>query len=408
MPRALCSSPGCQPGASASISSQNSEALLKEAFRSSVLPHRDFRTQGELATPEINSGAPQQQFPNSSALAARRGKQIKCNEQKSLAITAYVWVLNKSQVEFLPKELYSVPPRWPFFHVYPVPPHSSMKCWIFDAFQKLLINLLGVGGTVVSLEGCAWNCRSSYSSIQSGGQKTAPFPLYTGITAHCVWVDNLDLSPSKTTGGLCHIDMPVGKPRPTLNLSSGSAFLKSALTVSWDSSWEHTVKMYGLRIKSWVEKSQEEWMDRTMLKIHIRILNRLSFLHFWNSNAIQKANLSGTGRINLNVLDHSSDRRCWKINFQFVAGFLADSFTCYLGAKYFTFDNSKAEQSVRASCFGFCSRYPVHFQTKWRGEERKCGKDNVLEISIIAFVWTTSHGLVVVQYTEQSPRPSHN
>lgn len=152
--------------------------------------------------------------------------------------------------------------------------------------------------------------------------------------------------------------------------SSGSAFLKSALTVGVETVPGSTQsKCVWTAIKSWVEKSQEEWMNRTMLKIHIRILNRLSFLHFWNSNAIQKANLSGTGRINLNVLDHSSDRRCWKINFQFVAGFPSRPFTsCYLGARSTTFDNSKAEQSVRASVL-FCSQVPVHFQTKWRWRE---------------------------------------
>ena len=116
---------------------------------------------------------------------------------------------------------------------------------------------------------------------------------------------------------------------------------------------------------------------------------------------IQEANLPGTGHINLNVLDHSSDRRCWKINSQFVAGFPAASLLRGIWEpEVFTFDNSKSRAISQGKLLYFCSRVSLCIPKQNEGEERKCGKDNVFQISIIAFAWTTSHGLVVgVQFS---------
>lgn len=106
-------------------------------------------------------------------------------------------------------------------------------------------------------------------------------------------------------------------------------------------------------------------MDRTMLKIHIRILNRLGFFLVSEIQMrFRRQILSGTGRINLNVLDHSSDRRCWKINSQFVAGWQTLT-SCYLGARaaHIKYSKSRAISQGKLLYFLFMG-VPVHFQTK--------------------------------------------
>ena len=111
---------------------------------------------------------------------------------------------------------------------------------------------------------------------------------------------------------------------------------------------------------------------------------------------IQEANLPGTGHINLNVLDHLSDRRCWKINSQFVAGFPADSLLHGIWeSEVLSFDNSKSRIISQCKLVYFCSGVSLCIPKQNEGEERKYGKDNVFQISIITFAWTTSHGLVV-------------
>lgn len=84
-----------------------------------------------------------------------------------------------------------------------------------------------------------------------------------------------------------------------------------------------------------------------------------------------------------------------------MAGFPADSLLLAIWEpEVLTFDNSKSRAISQGKLLYFCSRVSLCIPKQNEGEERKCGKDHVLEISIIAFVWTTSHGLVVgVQFS---------
>lgn len=79
---------------------------------------------------------------------------------------------------------------------------------------------------------------------------------------------------------------------------------------------------------------------------------------------------------------------------------LASQQTLYLlhgiwESEVLSFDNSKSRIISQCKLVYFCSGVSLCIPKQNEGEERKYGKDNVFQISIITFAWTTSHGLVV-------------
>lgn len=164
--------------------------------------------------------------------------------------------------------------------------------------------------------------------------------------------------------------------------------------------WVETVpgssqNVYGLGIKSWVKKSQEEWMDRVELRKHtsilICLLAYISEIQMWFWSQIN------LGQVTLIWMSWTipPGRRYWKINPNlWLVSQQALYFTVSGSQKYSHLITQKAEQSVRGKLVYFCSRVSLCIPKQNEGEERKCGKDNSFQISIAAFAWTTSHDLV--------------